>query len=529
MPSSYTQNLGLEMPASGEQAGTWGNTVNSNSVSLDDAINGNKSIPLSASTYALITSQGTQSEGLYPLIVWTGALTQQTTVNIQPNTAQKRYTMINATTGGFTLVFQQGTGGSFTLQPGYGARIYTDGGGGTAKCQAELPNPQFTNVLVTGALQVQGPLSFTAPQTFTQPMTFNGAVSMPGGAAVNGLVLTNGAPAAYDIYYRAPSTGLLTPLPVGSPGQQLIVLPGGNVGWGLSQAAVGSVVSGSTPNELFFSNASNQLAQSSLFAAVAGVGIGLGVAPGHSLQVGYGLPPEIWLDTNTPAIAAQQRQLVFATNAAPRWLLYSPVAAEPGSNVGSNIVLASYNDAQNVVTTTFSAFRATGDLTVGALGDYNAQLAVINQAKANSAVIVRGASGQTGNLQSWQNSAGTTVASIDASGNATFANSGSGLALDGNGRLNLHGTVAGAPWGTIHIGPEGGPVGQTRGSIAFESASQAGSTHLPPGVVDVYVTPNNFVIQAYYNGIQYYFYLPLTTGQSGGAVSWNVTTTPISF
>jgi hypothetical protein len=173
----------------------------------------------------------------------------------------------------------------------------------------------------------------------------------------------------------------------------------------------------------------------------------------------------------------------------------------------------------------FSAFRATNDMTIGANGDYGAQLAVVNNQPAWPAVIVRGAAGQTGVLQAWQNSAGTTVASIDNSGNLTVAGGGF-LSLNANGRLNLHGTVGGSPWGTIHIGPEGGPVGDIRGSIAFEPKQSAGQ--VPPNIVRIYfasggVTPS-FVIQYYYNGQNYYAYLPLTGGQGG--ISWAVTTTP---
>jgi len=533
MPSTYTQNLGIQMPADGEQAGTWGDTVNANYGCLDVAIDGNEQIALSASTYSLATGQtqvGQQpSQGVYPLITWTGTLTQDTTVTISPNTAQKRYTMVNATQGGFRLIFTQGQGGSFTLYPGYSARVYTDGVGGNAKCAAELDSPQFNNMLLLGSLQVRGALSFTGPQTFTQPVTFNGAVSMGGGAAINGLTLTNGSPAQYDMYYRSPSTGQLTPLPIGSPGQQLIVLPGGNPGWGLSQASIGSTISGSTANSIYFADTATHLAQDGNIVARAGVGIGLGLFPSYTLHLGYNLSPQICLDTNNSSAGTQQRELLFASNGQLRWILYSPVAAESGGNTGSNIALASYNDAQSAITYAFSAFRATGNVTIGQFGDYGAQLAVVNRAAGAAAIIVRGASGQSAVLQQWQDVNGNVVASVDAAGNATFANSGTGLALDGNGRLNLHGTIGGSPWGTIHIGPEGGPVGQTRGSITFQAAGQPGSGALPANVIRVYYSGNNFVIQFYYNGANYYAYLPLNTGQTSGQVSWWVTTTPISF
>ena len=48
MPSTYTVNLGIEKPATGEQSGTWGDTVNDNSNILDEAINGAVAIVLSS-------------------------------------------------------------------------------------------------------------------------------------------------------------------------------------------------------------------------------------------------------------------------------------------------------------------------------------------------------------------------------------------------------------------------------------------------------------------------------------------------
>lgn len=157
MPSSYTQNLGIEQPATGEQAGTWGVTANTSYATIDTAICGSIQIPLSASTYVLNTSQGGAAQnGVYPLILWTGSLSGPSQVSIAPNTAQKRYTMVNNTSGGQVIAFSQGSGAQFTLQNGYGARIYSDGAGPGAGVFAELANPQFNNVLAAGTLQVNG-------------------------------------------------------------------------------------------------------------------------------------------------------------------------------------------------------------------------------------------------------------------------------------------------------------------------------------------------------------------------------------
>ena len=48
MASTYTTFLGLEKPGTGEQSGTWGNTVNTNMDIVDQAVDGIISVTLSA-------------------------------------------------------------------------------------------------------------------------------------------------------------------------------------------------------------------------------------------------------------------------------------------------------------------------------------------------------------------------------------------------------------------------------------------------------------------------------------------------
>ena len=56
MSSTYTSNTGIEKPGTGEQSGTWGDTVNTNSDILDRALNGALTLGLSGA--ALLFSTG---------------------------------------------------------------------------------------------------------------------------------------------------------------------------------------------------------------------------------------------------------------------------------------------------------------------------------------------------------------------------------------------------------------------------------------------------------------------------------------
>ena len=91
MPSTYTVNTGIEKPATGEQSGVWGDTVNTNSDILDRALNGVGSITLSGTTHTLTTTDGALSDGMYRVLVFGGTPSGTNTVTISPNDAQKIY------------------------------------------------------------------------------------------------------------------------------------------------------------------------------------------------------------------------------------------------------------------------------------------------------------------------------------------------------------------------------------------------------------------------------------------------------
>lgn len=131
MPSSYTTNTGIEKPANGEQSGTWGDTVNTNSDILDRALNGVGTIDLSLSgaSHTLQTTDGALSDGMYKVLVLDGA-TEDCTITIAPNDAQKLYFVQNSS--GFDCTFSQGSGSNVTVSNGNNAIIYADGAGASA-------------------------------------------------------------------------------------------------------------------------------------------------------------------------------------------------------------------------------------------------------------------------------------------------------------------------------------------------------------------------------------------------------------
>jgi len=137
MASSYTSNSGIEKIGSGEQAGTWGTTTNNNLDIIDRAINGVASISISGTTHTLTTTDGTLSDGGFKVLVFTGALGANNTVTISPNDQDKVYLVKNSTTdsgssGPYSVILSQGSGGNATITNGETAWVFADGAGSGA-------------------------------------------------------------------------------------------------------------------------------------------------------------------------------------------------------------------------------------------------------------------------------------------------------------------------------------------------------------------------------------------------------------
>ena len=126
MPSTFTTNTGIEKPASGEQAGSWGITVNTNSDIIDRAINGVVSLNLVGTSSNLTTSNGATSDGQNKVLLCSGTLAAAHTITILPADAQKVYYVKNDATK--IVTFSQGSGATTAnIAVGSFAIIYADG------------------------------------------------------------------------------------------------------------------------------------------------------------------------------------------------------------------------------------------------------------------------------------------------------------------------------------------------------------------------------------------------------------------
>jgi hypothetical protein len=118
MASTYTP-LGVELQATGENAGTWGTKTNTN-LSIIEQISGGfieKSIAGGAQTTALTVNDGSVGAELaHRMIEFTGSITGNQIVTI-PLDVQTFYFLRNSTSGAYTVQFKyaSGSGASFTF------------------------------------------------------------------------------------------------------------------------------------------------------------------------------------------------------------------------------------------------------------------------------------------------------------------------------------------------------------------------------------------------------------------------------
>ena len=142
MPSTYTVNLGIQKPATGEQSGTWGNTTNANFDILDQGINGALRLTLtsagsSGSPNALAINEGSVSDGHNKWIEFYSSsdLGGNVFVQLTPNDAEKIVFVRNSLAGSRSVLLFQGTynsGRDLEIPAGVDMVVKFSGGGASA-------------------------------------------------------------------------------------------------------------------------------------------------------------------------------------------------------------------------------------------------------------------------------------------------------------------------------------------------------------------------------------------------------------
>jgi hypothetical protein len=197
MASTYTP-LGIELQATGENAGTWGTKTNTN-LSIIEQISGGysaQSIAGGAQTTALSVSDGSTGAVMsHRMIEFTGTISGNQIVTI-PLDVQNFYFLRNSTSGSHTVQFKyaSGSGDTFTFSA-------TDKGDQLVFATADDgTNPDiyslsFGDVTLTGT-QTLTNKTLTSPKIGTSILDTNGnelALLTATGSAVNEFTIANAA------------------------------------------------------------------------------------------------------------------------------------------------------------------------------------------------------------------------------------------------------------------------------------------------------------------------------------------------
>jgi len=197
MASTYTP-LGIELQATGENAGTWGTKTNSN-LSLFEQLTGgfNSQVVTDSGTPTALTVADGALTGTaqHRMIEFTGTISGARVVTI-PNDVQTFYYLRNSTSGSQTLQFKYatGSGDSFTFAADNkgDAIVFATANDGTNPDIYTLPSGNG-DVTLTGT-QTLTNKTLTAPKIGTSILDTNGnelLLLTATGSAVNELTLAN--------------------------------------------------------------------------------------------------------------------------------------------------------------------------------------------------------------------------------------------------------------------------------------------------------------------------------------------------
>jgi hypothetical protein len=200
MASTYTP-LGIELQATGENAGTWGTKTNTNLQIIEQISGGytTQSIAGGAQTTALSVSDGSTGATLsHRMIEFTGTISGNQIVTI-PLDVQTFYFLRNSTSGSHTVQFKyaSGSGDSFTFAAGNkgDALVFATGNDGTNPDIDTLPAGDVT---LTGTETLTNK-TLTSPKIGTSILDTNGnelALLTATSSAVNEFTVANAATGA---------------------------------------------------------------------------------------------------------------------------------------------------------------------------------------------------------------------------------------------------------------------------------------------------------------------------------------------
>ena len=127
MASSFSTDLKLELMATGENAGTWGDKTNTNLNLVQQAVAGFEAIDVASADVTLAMTDATISNARNATLKFTGTLAANRTVTL-PDSIEKVFNVEDGTDhAGNTLTFKTASGTGVLLCEGNCYVVYSDG------------------------------------------------------------------------------------------------------------------------------------------------------------------------------------------------------------------------------------------------------------------------------------------------------------------------------------------------------------------------------------------------------------------
>ena len=195
MASTYTP-LGVELQATGENAGTWGTKTNTNLQLIEQIVGGftTQAVSDSGDTTLSVSDGSTGATLAHRVLEFTGSLTAARNVTI-PLDVQTFYVLKNSTSGSQNVVFKYatGSGDSITLTPGAVKMVYATANDGTN------PDIDDTGFITASSTDTLTNKTLTSPKIGTSILDTNGnelALLTATSSAVNEFTIANAATGA---------------------------------------------------------------------------------------------------------------------------------------------------------------------------------------------------------------------------------------------------------------------------------------------------------------------------------------------
>jgi hypothetical protein len=319
MASTYSAGLRFELPANGDQSGTWGATVNTNLGTLvEGAIAGYASVAVASASQALTASNGVTDQARMALIKLTGSAGAAT---LYTPPASKEYTINNATNG-IVTVSNATTAGGTTATGGSTVAIPI---GATRHIYSDATNFFFAENGIGVANGGTGAATFTSGGL----LVGNGTAAV-GTASAAQIVAAIGATAVANATNSTTATSATTAGTVTTAAQPAITSVGT-----LSALTVSATITGSVSGSAGTATTATNLAGGSLgtvpYQSAAGTTAMLAAGTSGQVLTSAGSAPPTWTTPTNTTISsdAQARAWTDDTTAISPLKL---VSALQGSN-----------------------------------------------------------------------------------------------------------------------------------------------------------------------------------------------------